>query len=141
MNKAKLVRKPSPPRAETENTFLKKLAELRQIRQQNHPNGDHVKKKLIVNGKEALEHQGDWALFESSKGRKYYFNIKTQTNQWVKPEEWIEKVVPQPPGKIFRETKYCLLFSSLESSGFFCQILREINFGECRNTNTAFFPF
>ena len=109
MNKAKLVRKPSPPRAETENTFLKKLAELRQIRQQNHPNGDHVKKKLIVNGKEALEHQGDWALFESSKGRKYYFNIKTQTNQWVKPEEWIEKVVPKPPGKIFRETKYCLL--------------------------------
>ena len=49
------------------------------------------KRKLIVNGKEALDHQGNWALFESSKGRKYYFNIKTQSNQWVKPQEWIEK--------------------------------------------------
>ena len=120
MNKAKLVRKPSPPRAETENTFLKKLAELRQIRQQN---GDHVKKKLIVNGKEALEHQGDWALFESSKGRKYYFNIKTQTNQWIKPEGWIEKVVPPPP----RKTSV----NSVEIQEFFWHpILREISFGK-----------
>ena len=87
MNKSKLVRKASPPRQETENTFMKKLEELRQQRQ----NGGSKKRKLIVNGKEALDHQGDWALFESSKGRKYYFNIKTQSNQWVKPQEWIEK--------------------------------------------------
>ena len=51
-----------------------------------------------------VDHQGDWALFESSKGRRYYFNIKTQSNQWVKPTEWIEKSnsnpnfpVPPPP--------------------------------------------
>ena len=87
MNKSKLVRKASPPRQETENTFMKKLEQLRQQRQ----NGGSKKRKLIVNGKEAMDHQGDWALFESSKGRKYYFNIKTQSNQWVKPEEWIEK--------------------------------------------------
>ena len=86
-NKSKLVRIASPPRQETEKTFLKKLEELRQQRQ----NGGLKKRKLIINGKEALEHQGDWALFESSKGRKYYFNIKTQSNQWVKPKEWIEK--------------------------------------------------
>merc|ERR1711988_1194294 len=66
---------------------MKKIEELRQQRQ----NGGSKKRKLIVNGKEALDHQGDWALFESSKGRKYYFNIKTQSNQWVKPQEWIEK--------------------------------------------------
>ena len=105
MNKSKLVRKASPPRQETENTFMKKLEELRQQRQ----NGGSKKRKLIVNGKEALDHQGDWALFESSKGRKYYFNIKTQSNQWVKPKEWIEKSennvisdIPPQPTKIKR---------------------------------------
>ena len=86
-NKSKLVRIASPPRQETEKTFLKKLEELRKQRQ----NGGLKKRKLIINGKEALEHQGNWALFKSSKGRKYYFNIKTQSNQWVKPQEWIEK--------------------------------------------------
>ena len=105
-NKSKLVRIASPPRQETEKTFLKKLEELRQQRQ----NGGSKKRKLIINGKEALEHQGDWALFESSKGRKYYFNIKTQSNQWVKPKEWIEKsennvisdIPPPQPTKIKR---------------------------------------
>ena len=52
MNKAKLVRKPSPPRAETENTFLSKLEEIRKKRQIEQV--DDKKRKLIVNGKEAL---------------------------------------------------------------------------------------
>ena len=105
-DKSKLVRIASPPRQETEKTFLKKLEELRKQRQ----NGGLKKRKLFINGKEALEHQGDWALFESSKGRKYYFNIKTQSNQWVKPQEWIEKsknnvisdISPPQPTKIKR---------------------------------------
>ena len=104
-NKSKLVRIASPPRQEIEKTFLKKLEELRQQRK----NGGLKKRKLIINGKEALEHQGNWTLFESSKGRKYYFNIKTQSNQWVKPEEWIEKSkndvisdIPPQPTKIKR---------------------------------------
>ena len=105
-NKSKLVRIASPPRQETEKTFLKKLEELRKQRQ----NGGLKKRKLIINGKEALEHQGNWALFESSKGRKYYFNIKTQSNQWVKPKEWIKKsennfisdIPPPQPTKIKR---------------------------------------
>ena len=48
------------------------------------------KPKLIVNGKPALDVQGDWALFQSSSGKKYFFNIKTLVNQWTKPHGWID---------------------------------------------------
>merc|ERR1719510_2557515 len=45
-----------------------------------------------------MDHQGDWALFESSKGRKYYFNIKTQSNEWVEKSKnnVISDFPPQP---------------------------------------------
>ena len=87
-NKAKLVRKASPSRQESEDTFRKKLEEIKKMRQQH--SNEPSKPKVIVNGKPALEVQGDWALFFSaSKGKKYYFNLKTQVNQWTKPKTWI----------------------------------------------------
>merc|ERR1711971_1015142 len=89
-NKSKLVRKPSPPRPEAEDTFRRKLEEIKKIRQKQN-NNSSVKKKVIVNGKPALDVQGEWALFQSSKGRKYFFNLKTLENQWTKPASWIEE--------------------------------------------------
>ena len=89
-NKLKLVRKPSPPRPEAEDTFRRKLEEIKKIRQKQN-NNSSVKKKVIVNGKPALDVQGEWALFQSSKGRKYFFNLKTLENQWTKPASWIEE--------------------------------------------------
>ena len=86
-NKAKQVRKASPPRQESEDTFRKKLEE---IKRQRLKQSSEPKTKVIVNGKPALEVQGDWALFFSaSKNKKYYFNLKTLVNQWTKPEGWI----------------------------------------------------
>ena len=86
--KAKQVRKASPPRPESEDTFRKKLEEIKKMRQKQ--SNEPSKPKVIVNGKPALEVQGDWALFfSSSKGKKYYFNLKTAVNQWTKPKNWI----------------------------------------------------
>lgn len=85
--KSKQVRKASPPRQDSEDTFRKKLDEIKKMRNK-HTN--EAKTKVIVNGKPALEVQGDWALFFSaSKGKKYYFNLKTLVNQWTKPDGWI----------------------------------------------------
>jgi len=89
-NKSKLVRKASPPRPEAEDTFRRKLEEIKKIRQKQN-NNSSAKKKVIVNGKPALDVQGEWALFQSSKGRKYFFNLKTLENQWTKPASWIEE--------------------------------------------------
>merc|ERR1711874_126263 len=92
-NKSKLVRKPSPTRPEAEDAFRRKLEEIKKIRQKQNNNADNkpVRKKVVVNGKPALDVQGDWALFSSSSGKKYFFNLKTMTNQWSKPAEWIEE--------------------------------------------------
>ncbi len=55
--------------------------------------GPPPKPRVIVNGKPALDVQGDWALFSSSKtGRQYYFNLKTLVNQWTKPVGWVSAV-------------------------------------------------
>lgn len=43
-----------------------------------------AKPKVLINGKEALAMHGDWALMESSSGRKYFFNVKTMVNQWTR---------------------------------------------------------
>lgn len=94
--KAKQVRKASPPRPESEDTFRKKLDEIKRMRQKQ---TNEPKTKVVVNGKPALEVQGDWALFFSaSKGKKYYFNLKTLVNQWTKPDGWIggEEAKPKP---------------------------------------------
>jgi hypothetical protein len=33
---------------------------------------------------------GDWTLQTSSSGKKYYYNIRTSTSQWEKPQEWLD---------------------------------------------------
>merc|ERR1711862_119650 len=102
--KSKLVRKPSPPRPEAEDTFRRKLEEIKKIRQKQNNNSANAKKKVIVNGKPAIDVQGDWALFSSSSGKKYFFNLKTLVNQWTKPAGWVEEgqiqkaKPPLPPG-------------------------------------------
>ena len=100
-NKSKLVRKPSPDRPEAEDTFRRKLEEIKKIRQKQNNNAGNnqasVRKKVVVNGKPALDVQGDWALFSSSSGKKYFFNLKTLVNQWTKPPGWIEEGQIQPP--------------------------------------------
>ena len=42
----------------------------------------------IINGKPAERRLGDWAQMKSSKGKVYYFHLKTQVSQWVEPAEW-----------------------------------------------------
>ena len=42
----------------------------------------------IINGKPAERRLGDWAQMKSSKGKVYYFHLKTHVNQWVEPAEW-----------------------------------------------------
>jgi hypothetical protein len=49
---------------------------------------------VIVNGKPSLAICGDWALFASSSGRHYYFNLKPWVNQWQKPADWNDVQVP-----------------------------------------------
>ncbi len=49
-------------------------------------------RRVIVNGKPSLAICGDWALFLSSAGRPYFFNLRTLVNQWEKPAEWIDSV-------------------------------------------------
>ena len=95
-NKSKLVRKPSPTRPEAEDAFRKKLEEIKKIRQQQNNNAVRKKVIKIVNGKPTLDVQGDWALFQSSSGKKYFFNMKTMTNQWTKPDGWIEEGQTKP---------------------------------------------
>ena len=90
------VRKPSPTRPEAEDAFRKKLEEIKKIRQQQNNNAVRKKVIKIVNGKPTLDVQGDWALFQSSSGKKYFFNMKTMTNQWTKPEGWIEEGQTKP---------------------------------------------
>ena len=48
------------------------------------------RRRVIVNGKPSLAICGDWALFASSSGRQYYFNLKTLVNQWHRPPEWCD---------------------------------------------------
>ncbi len=138
-NKA-AVRRPSPPRAEQEETFRQKLREVKRLREagtlgvrnqaptqsaaqsveqpvaaqlstQNvgqamAVSGDQpltqsvmqpvsqpapvpaVRRKVIINGKPAQKLLGDWALMLSSRGRPYYFHLKTQVSQWLEPPEW-----------------------------------------------------
>ena len=90
--KSKLVRKASPPRPQAEDTFRRKLEEIKKMRQlQSNQNFEKPKKKVVINGKPAMDVQGDWALFSSSSGKKYFFNLKTLTNQWTKPTDWIDE--------------------------------------------------
>lgn len=58
---------------------------------QNPHSGETVR-RVIVNGKPSLALCGDWALFLSSAGRPYFFNLRTLVNQWEKPAEWIDSV-------------------------------------------------
>jgi len=95
-NKSKLVRKPSPTRPEAEDAFRRKLEEIKKIRQKQNNNAERKKVIKIVNGKPTLDVQGDWALFQSSSGKKYFFNMKTMTNQWSKPTGWIEEGQTKP---------------------------------------------
>ncbi len=128
-NKA-AVRRPSPPRAEQEETFRQKLREVKRLReagalgvrnqvpaqpvatqsvgQSVAQHGDQpvtqpvlqpvlqpppvppARRKVIINGKPAQKLLGDWALMLSSRGRPYYFHLKTQVSQWLEPPEWKE---------------------------------------------------
>ena len=44
----------------------------------------------IINGKPVERRLGDWAQMKSSKGKVYYFHLKTQNSQWVEPADWKE---------------------------------------------------
>ena len=77
-----------------ELTFRQKLEEVKRLRNSGQsantgadaprPVQQQAKPKVLINGKEALAMHGDWALMESSSGRKYFFNVKTMVNQWTK---------------------------------------------------------
>ncbi len=83
------ARKASPPRpgqTDAEKTFQQKLDEIKRMRATTNPE----RRRVIVNGKPSLAISGDWALFASSSGRHYYFNLKTLVNQWHRPPEWCD---------------------------------------------------
>ena len=44
--------------------------------QHNQQQLQQPKRKVVINGKPALDMHGDWALMQSSSGKKYYFNVK-----------------------------------------------------------------
>ena len=44
----------------------------------------------IINGKPVERRLGDWAQMKSSKGKVYFFHLKTQVSQWVEPADWKE---------------------------------------------------
>jgi hypothetical protein len=86
--KMSTARKASPPRADTEKTFQQKLDEIK--RQRATSTNVQERRRVIVNGKPSLAVCGDWALFASSSGRQYYFNLTTLVNQWQKPDDWCD---------------------------------------------------
>lgn len=88
------VRKPSPTQGENEErTFREKISEIRKLREsgllgKNQRKVDSTStkpvrplKKFIINGKPAEKLLGDWALMKSSKGKLYYFNLKTMVSE------------------------------------------------------------
>ena len=87
--KSSAIRKASPPRADTEKTFQQKLDEIKRQRATT-TSSTVERRRVIVNGKPSLAVSGDWALFASSSGRQYYFNLKTLVNQWQKPTDWCD---------------------------------------------------
>lgn len=92
-SKTSSARKPSPPRpgqTDAEKTFLQKLEEIKRMRASTTPAPVAERRRVIVNGKPSLAISGDWALFASSSGRQYYFNLKTLVNQWHRPPEWCD---------------------------------------------------
>lgn len=89
--KTSSARKASPSRDDSEKTFQQKLDEIKRMRATSTtgPNAPE-RRRVIVNGKPSIAMCGDWALFASSSGRQYYFNLKTLVNQWQKPADWCD---------------------------------------------------
>jgi len=113
-----IVRKPSPPRddSEVEQTFQQKLEEIKRMRMVAKPEdrpsnpplppdvvGDVVPQKVLtVTGyKTFLKSFGDWVEVVSKSGKVYFYNKRTLVNQWKKPDEWAKEEerlnAPPPP--------------------------------------------
>ena len=109
-------RKPSPPRQNNkeEQTFKEKLEEIKRMRSgkgdttpstkisQRTINEEPIIPKQVqtLTGlKTFLKSFGDWMEVVSKTGKVYYYNKKTKTNQWKKPEEWLaeERRLNAPP--------------------------------------------
>ena len=101
-------RKPSPPRhnaPEEEVTFQSKLEEIKKMRsagvltaKPKQPNASTLAEPIIpkqvqtVSGiKTFLKSFGDWVEVVSKTGKVYFYNKKTQSNQWKKPQEWVDE--------------------------------------------------
>lgn len=100
-------RKPSPPRqnAPEEKTFQSKLEEIKKMRSM----GGHAapapqpergslaepivpkQVKTVTGVKTFLKSFGDWIEVVSKSGKVYFYNKKTQQNQWKKPQEWVDE--------------------------------------------------
>jgi hypothetical protein len=98
------ARKPSPPRpdgSDAEKTFQQKLDEIKRLRANTStiPAPEPERRRVIVNGKPSLAISGDWALFASSSGRQYYFNLKSLVNQWHRPPEWCDATTKNTSAK------------------------------------------
>ncbi|KAL4216879.1 hypothetical protein ACF0H5_023340 [Mactra antiquata] len=46
--------------------------------------------------KSAIRTCGDWSEHLSSMGKKYYYNIKSETSQWERPREWSDSSAVRP---------------------------------------------
>ena len=97
------ARKPSPPRPDgsnAEKTFQQKLDEIKRLRANTSTTPAPLPelRRVIVNGKPSLAISGDWALFASSSGRQYYFNLKSLVNQWHRPPEWCDAATGNAKG-------------------------------------------
>jgi len=113
-----IVRKPSPPRddSEVEQTFQQKLEEIKRMRMVTKPEdqpsnpplppdvvgGVVPQKVLTVTGyKTFLKSFGDWVEVVSKSGKVYFYNKRTLVNQWKKPDEWAKEEerlnAPPPP--------------------------------------------
>ena len=128
-------RKASPPRGdgapEVEDTFKQKLAEIKRMRSSALSSGAgssgptikaSVSTELLQRAsnetpiiprqvmtlsgvKTFLKAFGPWVEVVSKSGKVYYYNKKSQANQWKKPDEWAEEekrlnsiaAPPQPP--------------------------------------------
>lgn len=56
--------------------------------QQQRQNGDKDK-KTVKDSKKPIRVSGDWSEFQSSTGKTYFYNSKTEVSQWEKPKGWL----------------------------------------------------